>query len=114
MSAITTHILNTSSGSPAIGVTVTLEQQVRDVLWQRIGEGQTDDDGRCRTLLPDDFPLTSGLYRLTFATGSYFQALFTPTFYPEVKIAFFVDDPAAHYHVPLLLSPFGYSTYRGS
>ena len=74
------------------------------------GSGETDNDGRCRTLI--DQPLQASIYRLTFATGAYFGA--GQTFFPEAVIVFEVVDPAQHYHVPLLVSPFGYSTYRGS
>ena len=76
--------------------------------WHVVGRGETDGDGRCKSLMTGD--LQAGTYRLTFDTGSYF----TETFFPEAVIIFSVDDPAQHYHVPLLVSPFGYSTYRGS
>ena len=77
-----------------------------------LGQGQTDKDGRLRDLLPPG-PAAQGRYRLTFATGAYFQAQGAPVFYPEVRVDFQIGD-TTHYHVPLLLSPFGYSTYRGS
>ena|SRR5256885_5184951 len=114
MSAITTHILDVSRGSPASGVSITLEIQTDGNGWRIIGRGETDADGRLRNLLPDDSQLKAGTYRLTFDTGAYFAAQKTEAFYPEVKVAFVVKDGAQHYHVPLLLSPFGYSTYRGS
>lgn len=114
MSAITTHVLDISRGRPASGVAVTLERETTDGGWQEIGKGATDPDGRARDLLSDDYVLSEGIYRLTFATGAYFAAQEIESFYREVVIAFSVNDPAQHYHLPLLLSPFGYSTYRGS
>ncbi|MGH7492762.1 MAG: hydroxyisourate hydrolase [bacterium] len=113
-SPITTHVLDTSRGRPAEGVFVLLEAKNETGEWQKLGEDATNQDGRASDLLPADEPLTSGVYRLTFETGSYFRAAGLPSFYPNVVIAFEILDPAQHYHVPLLLSPFGYSTYRGS
>jgi 5-hydroxyisourate hydrolase len=110
---ITTHILDTSRGRPASGVTVVLESQSAQG-WQVLGHGVTDADGRLKELLPADFNLKPGAYRLTFQTGDYFAAQQIESFYTEVMISFNVRDAAEHYHVPLLLSPFGYSTYRGS
>lgn len=112
MSQITTHILDVSAGVPARGVAVTLERQTSEG-WKVIGEGVTDDDGRLRDLLASDAVLQIGNYRLNFDTGNYFSAKKIDSFYPFVTIAFTVFD-SSHYHVPLLLSPFGYSTYRGS
>jgi 5-hydroxyisourate hydrolase len=105
VSGITTHVLDTSRGRPAAGVPVVLERAVNG-RWEALGRGTTDADGRARELLssaPED-----GHYRLTFDTGAYSR------FYPEVSVTFVVADGEDHYHVPLLLSPFGYSTYRGS
>ena len=113
MSAITTHILDVSTGFPARGVPVTLERQISDD-WELIGKGVTDDDGRLRDLLAAETALQTGNYRLTFETGAYFKEQQTEGFYPQVTVAFIVRNTAQHYHVPLLLSPFGYSTYRGS
>jgi len=110
---ITTHILDMSRGKPASGVAVVLEAKGAGG-WQVLGRGVTDEDGRIRGLLNDDFVLTPGAYRLIFQTGDYFAAQQIETFYTEVTISFNVRDAAEHYHVPLLLSPFGYSTYRGS
>lgn len=104
--AITTHVLDTAKGKPAQGIAITLSILEGD--WRTIGRGTTDADGRLRTLT-DGVDLTRGTYRLTFETSAY-----GATFFPQVSIVFRVDDPAQHYHVPLLLSPFGYSTYRGS
>ncbi len=115
MSAITTHILDLSLGRPAEGVAIVLS--VRDGAgggWRELGQGRTDADGRLRTLLPTGQALAPGTYLLRFDTGEYFANGQTKCFYPEVTIVFRVDEPGGHYHVPLLLSPFGYSTYRGS
>jgi 5-hydroxyisourate hydrolase len=111
LSGITTHVLDTSRGCPAAGVPVLLERAL-DSDWQPVGRGTTDADGRVRDLLspaPEE-----GRYRLTFDTGAYFRAIGATGFYPEVSVTFVVGDGEQHYHVPLLLSPFGYSTYRGS
>jgi 5-hydroxyisourate hydrolase len=113
MSGITTHVLDTSRGTPAAGMGVVLERASAGE-WQLIGSGRTSDDGRAANLVPTDATLAAGTYRLAFDTGAYFQAIGVAGFYPEVAIVFEVRDPAEHYHVPLLLSPYGYSTYRGS
>jgi 5-hydroxyisourate hydrolase len=110
---ITTHILDTSRGRPASGVAVVLEMQ-SDEGWRVLGRGATDADGRVRDLLPADFKLAPGTYRLIFQTGDYFDAQHVESFHPQVTVNFIVRDVGAHYHVPLLLSPFGYTTYRGS
>jgi len=109
---ITTHVLDTSTGRPARGVPVELELRGPDGSWTRIGAGRTDDDGRLRTLVSQDAPLQAGTYRIAFDTGAYFAG--RESFYPEVRIVFTVREAGGHYHVPLLLSPYGYSTYRGS
>jgi 5-hydroxyisourate hydrolase len=114
MSAITTHVLDTSLGRPASGVPVILEIQSADHGWELIGKGTTDADGRLKELLPQEYVLARGLYRLTFDTSLYFASQNVESFYPEVTIIFSVRDAAQHYHVPLLLNPYGYSTYRGS
>ncbi|HEX8369748.1 MAG TPA: hydroxyisourate hydrolase [Pyrinomonadaceae bacterium] len=114
MSAITTHILDVSTGVPARGVAVTLERQAANGAWGIIGKGATDDDGRLRDLLDSEAVLQAGNYRLTFETGAYFAKQKIEGFYPQAAVTFTVRDAAQHYHVPLLLSPFGYSTYRGS
>jgi 5-hydroxyisourate hydrolase len=111
VSAITTHVLDTSRGCPASGVPVVLERAV-DSGWQEVGRGTTDADGRANDLLST--PPEAGRYRLTFDTGAYFQAIGDAGFYPEVPVTFVVGAGEEHYHVPLLLSRFGYSTYRGS
>lgn len=113
MSALTTHVLDTSLGRPAAGVAVTLERQ-ESGRWLELGRGRTDADGRCRDLLPAGVALQKASYRLTFDSGAYFSGRGVPAFYPSVSVVFEVRDEAQHHHVPLLLSPFGYSTYRGS
>ena len=114
MSAITTHILDTSKGRPASGVLVVLEIRSQEGDWKVIGHGTTDMDGRLKELLPADTPLVNATYRLTFDTAAYFSAQNIESFYPEVAIVFAVGEASEHYHVPLLLNPYGYSTYRGS
>jgi len=114
MSAITTHILDTARGLPAQGVTVSLETKLGEGLWKTLGSGRTDSDGRLKTLLESDFVPVSGLYRVTFDTEEYFARTDQAVFYPEVQITFALTDTAMHYHIPLLLSPYGYGTYRGS
>jgi 5-hydroxyisourate hydrolase len=114
MSPITTHVLDTAAGRPAEGVVVVLEQQGSPDTWTELGRGPTNADGRLTTLVPNTTALTVGAYRLRFLTGPYFTSRGVRGFYPEIAVHFHVDDPAGHYHVPLLLSPFGYSTYRGT
>jgi 5-hydroxyisourate hydrolase len=114
MSAITTHILDVSIGKPAAGVAVRLDRQMEGGTWEPIGSAKTDDDGRARDLMPEGMAIIEGVHRLTFDVGQYFSAKQVVGFYTEVVLAFVVNDASEHYHVPLLLSPFGYSTYRGS
>jgi 5-hydroxyisourate hydrolase len=109
---LSTHVLDASSGRPARNVALTLHRRAEAGSWEPVGEGVTDDDGRCPTLAPED--LQAAIYRLVFDTGAYFVASGQKGFYPEVSIVFEVTEPMRHYHVPLLLSPFAYSTYRGS
>ena len=113
MSTITTHVLDTSAGRPAAGVAVSLERAAGET-WTLVGRAATDADGRVRSIVPSGAALSPGIYRLTFQTGTYFQRANTSTFYPSVNVVFEVADAEGHYHVPLLISPFGYSTYRGS
>jgi 5-hydroxyisourate hydrolase len=113
VSAITTHVLDTSEGRPAAGVPITLEVEAAGG-WELVGKAITDKDGRGSDLVPEETMLAAGVYRLIFDTARYFSAREVEGFYPEVTIIFKLRDPAQHYHVPLLLSPFGYSTYRGS
>ncbi len=110
-SHVTTHVLDTGTGKPAAGVAVTFHR-LDGERWTKIAAGATDDDGRIKSLGPDQ--LSSGTYRLGFDTGSYYRAAGIETFFPEVTLTFAVSESQDHYHVPLLLSPFAYSTYRGS
>jgi 5-hydroxyisourate hydrolase len=109
---ITTHVLDTARGLPAQGVPVVLEHATADG-WELLGAGATDVDGRARDLVAGGTALADGRYRLSFDTGAYFRERGEAAFYPEVSVVFTVAGDA-HHHVPLLLSPFGYSTYRGS
>ena len=113
MSQITTHVLDTARGRPAAGVAVQLSFLQLDN-WQLLATGTTDTDGRAGQLLPAEKILQAGTYRLHFDTGTYLRNLQQPVFYPVVEVIFVIDGSGAHYHVPLLLSPYGYSTYRGS
>lgn len=113
-SPITTHVLDTTRGKPAAGVPVTLDCEAAAGTWRLLGKGTTDADGRIRDLLPDGTILESGTYRLTFDTESYFTRMGMEAFYPQVPILFRLAATEQHYHVPLLLNPYGYSTYRGS
>jgi 5-hydroxyisourate hydrolase len=108
MGTLSTHVLDTSLGKPAAGITVVLET----VDAQAIGDGITDGDGRIGSIGPER--LEAGDYRLRFASGGYFAARGVEGFYPEVVVVFTIADADQHYHVPVLLNPFGYSTYRGS
>lgn len=112
MSQITSHILDTTRGKPAPGVAVVLCAQQADS-WPELARGTTNADGRVADLLPPDQQLPPGIYKLTFHTQPYFDQQGTAAFYPFVEIVFAVGT-SEHYHVPLLLNPFGYSTYRGS
>jgi len=110
---LSTHVLDASRGCPASGVPVELFLLDGDG-WRRLGGGTTDPDGRLRDFGEGAAGLTADTYRLVFGTAAYFAATGQRGFYPEVSVTFDCADPAAHYHVPLLLSPFAYSTYRGS
>lgn len=110
VSHVTTHVLDTGSGRPAAGVAVVLSAHDGGT-WRELAASATDADGRAKDLGPEQ--LAPGRYRLTFNTGDYFSGQGTATFFPEVHLIFEVAGPE-HYHVPLLLSPFAYSTYRGS
>ena len=110
---ISTHVLNTASGKPAAGVAIVLQYQAGKN-WEELGRGLTDLQGRAADLYQTKKPLQAGTYRLVYETGVYFKGQGTKTFFPQVEIIFEVEKIDEHYHVPLLLSPFGYSTYRGS
>ena len=109
---ITTHVLDLALGRPAAGVPILLERATAHG-WDVIGAGLTDADGRLRTLIPAGAPVVLGRHRLRFDTAAYFAATGQTGFYPYVEVVFDLGG-AGHAHVPLLLSPFGYSTYRGS
>ncbi|MBQ0748367.1 MAG: hydroxyisourate hydrolase [Marinobacter sp.] len=110
-SPVTTHILDLGSGNPAAGVSVSL-YRIKDQQETSIAQGTTDNDGRVMNWF--DTPIEPGHYRLRFATGDWYQSRGLSTFFPEVCLDFQVNDPDAHYHVPLLLNQWGFSTYRGS
>lgn len=110
---ITTHVLDTARGAPARGVHVKLERVAGDG-WELVGDGETDIDGRLQTLIARDVAVTPNTYRLTFDTHAWSRRNHVDCFFPEVQIVFDVKDSSQHYHVPLLISPYGYSTYRGS
>lgn len=113
MSPITTHVLDTSLGEPAEGVVVTLAILDDHDNASPVGHGVTNADGRVASLLPAG-QAEPGVYRLTFETTAYFAHSHRESFYPRIEITFHVTEASEHYHVPLLLSPYGYSTYRGS
>lgn len=117
MKQITTHILDTSAGRPASGVKIRLLQEIHGT-WEEIGKAITNLDGRIDQWTPCEVSSGAldepGTFKLIFETASYFQKNNIATFYPYVEIVFIIDAPRQHYHVPLLLNPFGYSTYRGS
>lgn len=115
MNRISTHVLDTTLGIPAVGVLVRLDQQRKpDGSWQSIGSSQTDGDGRCKQLLPEPHDLPPATYRVVFETGAYFTTQNVTGLYPIVEITFVARPGETHFHIPLLLSPHGYTTYRGS
>lgn len=113
MTQITSHILDTSRGSPASDVLITLMQQQQDD-WLMLGTGSTNTDGRVADFTGEMDALPAGIYKLTFYLADYYKALSQQCFYPYVDVIFEIEGDGQHYHVPLLLNPFGYSTYRGS
>ena len=110
---ISTHILDTSLGRPAAAVPVSLAH-LGGERWTTLSESETDLDGRCNDLLSANTSIAIGTYRIRFETSRYFDRLGSPSLYPYVQIVFRVGDPAAHFHIPLLLSANSYTTYRGS
>jgi 5-hydroxyisourate hydrolase len=114
MSRVSTHVLDTAKGKPAAGVPVRLDRRDSADAWRQIGAKQTDHDGRCAQLLPEGESLREGVYRLALDTGSYFAAQGIVGLYPVVEITFTVRGGESHFHIPLLLSANGYTTYRGS
>jgi 5-hydroxyisourate hydrolase len=113
MSPITSHVLDTARGRPARQLKLTLARMDATGTWRTLAERLTNDDGRVTDLLAPG-TLEVGTHRLIFDTGAYFRANAEQVFYPEVVVVFSIESTSEHYHVPLLLSPFGYSTYRGS
>jgi 5-hydroxyisourate hydrolase len=114
MSAITTHVLDTARGLPAAGMAVVLERRAGQGEWYGVGRGETDAEGRLRSLMPDGATIVPGFYRMIFDTRRYFNAIGLRGFYPQVVVIFETVAGETHYHVPLLLGPFGYTTYRGT
>lgn len=111
--SLSVHILNQQTGKPAPGVEVTLEQKQANN-WKILNSEKTDQDGRVKKLWPDNTKTEIGDYRVTFKTGKYFADNNQSSFFPEIPVEFNISDPEQHYHIPLLLSQYGYSTYRGS
>ena len=114
MKRISTHILDIVHGTPAKDVRVRLEKQNTPGDWRRLTSARTDQDGRCPQLLPEGEDLSAGVYRLIFDTGSYYAPQKIDALYPVVEVTFQARDGESHFHIPLLLSPNGYTTYRGS
>lgn len=110
---LSVHILNQQTGLPSQGVNVALEKQNGEV-WQRLAAVKTDKDGRVTSLFPSDKDMDTGVYKVTFYTGEYFKKKHQPTFFPSIPVIFSVSQKNQKLHIPLLLSQFGYSTYRGS
>ena len=113
-SPITTHVLDLATGRPGADIHVVLDQRDAAGRWSRLAEGRTNADGRIADLLKSEAVLPPALYRLCFCVAPYFEAQGRESFYETIPIVFKIEDSEEHYHVPLLLSPFGYSTYRGS
>eukprot|EP00903_Cladosiphon_okamuranus_P015897 g14682.t1 len=115
---ITAHALDTAIGKPASGLPLKLEQRSGGSrggrYWLLLGSCETNEDGRAPNLLASGYKLNKATYRVTFDTEAYFEKTGAPCFYPEVAVVFRIEEPEEHYHIPLLISPFGYSTYRGS
>ena len=114
MKGISTHVLDTTRGRPAASVPVRLERREPSGVWCQLSAAETDADGRCAQLLPENQSLAEGVYRLIFRTAEYFAAQGVEGLYPFVEVAFHVRSGESHFHIPLLLSPNGYTTYRGS
>ncbi|UPQ83922.1 hydroxyisourate hydrolase [Pseudomonas knackmussii] len=110
---LSVHVLNLNDGLPSPDVKVTLEKQ-NGKQWTALNDGVTNQQGRITALYPQDKALEKGTYRVTFMTGDWFEAHDTASFFPEVPVIFEVDGTVPHYHIPLLLSPYGFSTYRGN
>lgn len=114
MKRVSTHILDLVHGKPAPTVAVRFEKRTDSGTWQLLTSAHTDQDGRCPQLLPQDNAFSAGVYRLTFETGNYYAQQKIATLYPVVEVTFRAQEGESHFHIPLLLSPNGYTTYRGS
>jgi len=110
---LSVHVLNQETGLPAANIVVTLEAQQGEK-WVKLNEDKTDKDGRIKELYPKDTSLQKGIYKVTFKTGDWFKTNNQRTFFPEVPVVFLIDGTLDHYHIPLLMSSYGYSTYRGN
>ena len=110
---LSVHVLDLQTGQPSPGITVALERK-KGTAWEPLGTAVTDAQGRVREFFPADASWAAGDYRVVFRTGEFYARQQQPTFFPEIPVIFRVVDEKAHYHVPLLLSPFGFSTYRGN
>jgi 5-hydroxyisourate hydrolase len=114
MTRISTHVLDTARGTPAKDLSVDLARHEDSGEWQVVGSGRTDQDGRCGQLLRDGEKLSPGIYRLAFDVASYWAAQGVEGLYPIVQVTFSVRDGETHFHIPLLLGPYAYTTYRGT
>lgn len=114
MKAVSTHVLDTARGMPARGLGVHLERSESSGQWRILSSDRTGVDGRCSQLLPEGEAFSPGIYRLAFDTGSYYSQQGVHSLYPKVEVIFSVPEGETHFHLPLLLSPYGYTTYRGS
>jgi 5-hydroxyisourate hydrolase len=110
---LSVHVLNLQTGVPTADITVELEQKQQDK-WVKLASGVTDKNGRIPALYPQDKPVASGVYKVVFKTGDYYQKMKQNTFFPEIPVIFTMENKGEHYHIPLLLSQYGYSTYRGN
>lgn len=114
MKGISTHVLDTARGMPARDLGVQLERNENSGQWRMLSSARTGHDGRCSQLLPEGEAFSPGIYRLAFDTGTYYSTQGLRSLYPIVQVTFSVPDGESHFHIPLLLSPYGYTTYRGS
>jgi len=110
---LSVHVLDQQTGRPGAGIQVTLEQRTGEH-WRELARGVTDAQGRIPALYPEGKAMAAGDYRIVFETGAHFARARQASFFPRIPVDFTVDAPTQHYHIPLLLSPFGYSTYRGN
>lgn len=113
MITLSTHVLNTASGQPGAGIDALLRYQTGKGEWKEVASGTTNEDGRIPGFIPKGTQLEKGIYRMLFQSGDYFEKQGIKTFFPYVMITFEIEDES-HHHIPLLLSPFGFTTYRGS